>query len=158
MNVRRVAGEEDPVHAVGRRLTRHVGEPGDPRSVVDPEIGAVHGDERLAQIAQGGLAARPELLLGHDDPYRPPVLQPVEGVDARGVVADAPRRFLGHLDLGDQVAPGGIPPRELDPGARRMTLRPPSHPTRYCARSDWPSDSSTSTPVSSWAKPVTSHP
>ncbi len=28
--------------------------------------------ERLAQIAQGGLAAGPELLLGHHDPHRPP--------------------------------------------------------------------------------------
>jgi len=35
------------------------------------------------------------------------------------------------------------------PAAFRMRLRPPSHPTRYFARNDWPSDSSTSTPVSS---------
>ena len=42
------------------------------------------------------------------------------------------------------------------PAALRTRLRPPSHPTRYCARSDWPSDSATSTPVSSCAKPVTS--
>jgi hypothetical protein len=31
---------------------------------VDPEVGAVDGDERLAEITQGGLAARPELPLG----------------------------------------------------------------------------------------------
>ena len=71
MHVRRVAGEQDSSRAVGRGLTRHVGEPGDPRGTVDPEVGAVHGDERLAQIAQGGLAAGPELLLGHHDPHRP---------------------------------------------------------------------------------------
>ncbi len=39
-----------------------------------------------------------------------------EGVDAGGVVADALRRLLGQLDLGDQVAPGRIPPGELDAG------------------------------------------
>ena len=82
---------------------------------MDPEVSAVHGHERLAQIAQGGLAARPQLLLGHDDPDRPPILQPVKAMDARSVVANAPRRFLGQLDLGDQVAPGRIPPGEVDP-------------------------------------------
>ena len=44
------------------------------------------------------------------------------------------------------------------PAALRIRLRPPSHPTRYRARSGWPPDSSTSTPVSSCAKPVTSLP
>jgi hypothetical protein len=37
-------------------------------------------------------------------------------VDSGGVVTDALRRLLGHLDLGDQVAPRRIPPRELDAG------------------------------------------
>ena len=46
----------------------------------------------------------------------PPVLHPVEAVDAYGVVANALRRFLGHLDLGDQVALGRVPSRELDAG------------------------------------------
>ena len=116
VHVRRVAGEQDSSGAVGRCLTRHVGEPGDPRGVVDPEVGAVHGDERLAQIAQGRLAARPDLPLGRDDPYRLPVLQPAEAVDAGGVVTNALRRFLGRLDLGDQVAPRRIPAGELDAG------------------------------------------
>ena len=71
---------------------------------MDPEVGAVDRDQRLAQIAQGGLAAGPELLLGHHDPHRPAVLHPVEAVDARGVVTDALRRLLGRLDLGDHVA------------------------------------------------------
>ncbi|MFL5889084.1 MAG: FAD-dependent monooxygenase, partial [Solirubrobacteraceae bacterium] len=35
---------------------------GDPGRIVDPEVGAVHGDERVAQITQGGLAAVPEPL------------------------------------------------------------------------------------------------
>ena len=50
----------------------------------------------------------------------------------------------------------GSQPGNSMPAALRTRLRPPSHPTRYCARSDRPSDSSTSTPVSSCAKPVTS--
>ena len=83
VHVRRVAGQEDSSHPVGRGLPRHVGEPGDPRRIVDPEVGAVHGDQRLAQIAQGGLAARPDLLLGHDDPERPPVLHPAAGRGCR---------------------------------------------------------------------------
>ena len=116
VHVRRVAGQQDASDAVGRGLPGHVGEPGDPRGVVDPEVGAVHGDERFAQIAQGGLAARPELLLGRDDPDRLPILHPVEAVDAGGVVTDARRRLLGQLDLGDQVAPRRIPARELDAG------------------------------------------
>ena len=45
------------------------------------------------------------------------------------------------------------------PAALRMTLRPPSHPTRYCARSDWSPDSSTSTTVAPpkiwvWARSI----
>ena len=38
-------------------------------------------------------------------------------------------------------------PANVDAGRLRMTLRPPSHPTRYPARSDPPSASSTSTPL-----------
>jgi hypothetical protein len=94
---------------------------------VDPVIGAVHGDERLAEIAQGGFAGGSGVLFGHHDPHRAPVhvnhlavadlvLQPTEGMDAEGVVADAPFRLLGHLDLGDQAARCRIPPGELDAG------------------------------------------
>ena len=72
-----------------------------------------------AQIAHRGFTARPELLFGHDHPDRPPILHPVEAMDTNSVVADAPRRFLGHLDLGDQVALRRIPTRKLD--ARRST-------------------------------------
>src|SRR5438093_8494298 len=37
-------------------------------------------------------------------------------MDAEGVVADAPFRLLGYLDLGDQAARCRIPPGELDAG------------------------------------------
>ncbi len=44
------------------------------------------------------------------------------------------------------------------PAALRTRLRPPSQPTRYASRSTPPSASATSTPSSSWTKPVTSQP
>ena len=117
VHVRRVAGEQDASRAVGRGLPRHVGEPGDPRGAVDPEVGAVHRDQRLAQVAQGGLAARPELPLGHDDPDRPPVLHRCRRAWMPMASWRTPaRRLLGHLDLGDQVAPRRIPAGELDAG------------------------------------------
>src|ERR1700677_1153673 len=37
-------------------------------------------------------------------------------MDTQSVVADAPFRFLGHLDLGDQAARGRLPSREVDAG------------------------------------------
>jgi hypothetical protein len=94
---------------------------------VDPVIGPVDGDERLAEIAQGGFGRGSDVLFGHHDPHRAPVhvdhlaaadlvLQPTEGMDAEGVAADAPFRLLGHLGLGDQAARRRIPPGELDAG------------------------------------------
>ena len=56
MHVRGVAGQQDASVAVGRGLPGHIGEPGDPGGTVDPVIGPVDGDERLAEIAQGGFA------------------------------------------------------------------------------------------------------
>ena len=127
VHVRRVAGEEDSSVAVGRSLTRHVGEPGDPDGSVDPEVGAVHRDQRLAEIAQGRLGRGCDVLFGDHDPYgsfvavdhfavADLVLEPAEGVDASLIAADAQFGLLGHLDLGDQVAPGRIPSREVDAG------------------------------------------
>ena len=58
-----------------------------------------------------------EVPLGHDDPDRPAVPQPVEAMDAEGVMADAPFRLLGHLDLCDQPARCRIPSREIDAGS-----------------------------------------
>ena len=50
--------------------------------LVDPVIGPVHGDERLAEIAQGGFAGPVEALFGHEDPHRPAILQSAPGMDA----------------------------------------------------------------------------
>jgi hypothetical protein len=49
-------------------------------------------------------------------------------------------------------------PANSMPAALRTTLRPPSQPTRYCARIWLPAENSTTTPVSSWVNPVTSRP
>src|SRR3954447_26404547 len=81
-------------------------------------IGPVDGDERLAEIAQGGFVcgAGVLVLLGHHDPYLLPVLQPAQGMNALIIAAGAPFWLLGQLDLGDQVADRWIPPRKLDAG------------------------------------------
>ena len=87
MHVRGVAGQQHPSLAVGSCLPSHIGEPRDPGGTVDPVIGPVDGDERLAEIAQGGLAGPAEALFGHHDPHRPPILQPAQAMDAEGVAA-----------------------------------------------------------------------
>ena len=56
MHVRGVAGEQHAPVAICRCLARYVGEARNPGRTVDPVIGAVHGDERLADIAQSGFA------------------------------------------------------------------------------------------------------
>ena len=62
VHVRGVAGQQHAPVAVGRGLPGHVGEPRDPGGAVDPEVGPVDGDERLAEIAQGGLAVVADVL------------------------------------------------------------------------------------------------
>ncbi len=113
VHVRRVAREQHPSGAVGRRLARRVGEARDPGGIVHPEVGAERRDERPAEIVQGGLAG-PDLRLGGHDAHRPTVLEPVEPVHTDGIVVRALRRFPGDLDLGDQVAPRRVPAREPD--------------------------------------------
>src|SRR5215212_11504110 len=91
-----VAGQQHPPVAVSRGLPSHIGEPRDPGGTVDPVVGTPYGDQRLAEIAQGGFGRGSDVLFGNHDPYRPPihvdhlavadlVLQPTEGVDAEGV-------------------------------------------------------------------------
>jgi hypothetical protein len=95
---------------------------------VDPVIGPAYGDERLAEIAQGGFARGSDALFSHHDPYRALisiddlavadlVLHPPECMDAKGSAVDAQFRLLGHLDLGDQAADRRVPPGELDAGS-----------------------------------------
>jgi hypothetical protein len=82
---------------------------------VDPEVGPVDGDERLAELVQGRLVALLHLRLDQHHPHAA-VLESTERVDAPLAVADAPRGLAGHLDLGDQVAGRRIPAHEVDAG------------------------------------------
>src|SRR5688572_16030577 len=126
MYVRRVAGQQNPSVTVGRGLPGHVGEPRDPGGTVDSVIGAIYGDEALADIAQGGFAGS-DVRLGQHDPHFPTlrvdhlaaldlVLDLADGMHARGCATNARFRLLGHLDLGEQGAGCRIPARELDAG------------------------------------------
>ena len=63
-----------------------------------------------------GLAAGPELLLGDDHAHRLSRPPAAAGRGRRSHRGGCPGRFLGHLDLGDQVALGRVPAWELDPG------------------------------------------
>jgi hypothetical protein len=117
MHVCGIAGQQHPFLAVGRGLPGHVGEPGDRGGTMDSVIASVYGDERLAEIAQGGFGRVSDVLFGHQDADPPPILRFAEGMDAEGVAADAPfRRLPRHLDLGDQVAGCRIPSGEFDGG------------------------------------------
>ena len=159
MHVCGVAGQQHPSLAVGRGLPGHIGEPGDRGGTMDPVIGPVYGDERLAEIAQGGLGRGSDVLFGHHDPHQPRHLS----ILLREWMPMASRRMphSGSSAISTsaiRLLVVGSDPGNSMPAALRIRLRPPSHPTRYSARSDWPSHSSTSTPVSSCAKPVTSRP
>jgi hypothetical protein len=116
MNVRGVSGQQHPSLAVGRRLPSHIGESGDPSRTVDPVIGAVYGDERFAEIAQGGFVSSAEVLFRYQNPDRALISQPAQRMDADGVVANAPFRLLGDLDFSDQVAGCRIPAGEVNSG------------------------------------------
>src|SRR6185503_5632998 len=57
MNMRSIARQEDPPLPINFRLPRHVGEAGNPTGTVYPVIGAIDGDQSLAEIAQSRLAS-----------------------------------------------------------------------------------------------------
>ncbi len=79
MHVCGVARKQHTSLAVARRLPGHVGETGDPRRAVHPEVRPVDDDESLAEIVQGGFTGVFVVLFGQYDPYRPSILHPVEG-------------------------------------------------------------------------------
>lgn len=91
--MRGVAGDQHAPLAVGFGLPGGVGEPGDPGGTVDPVIGSVDGDERRAEVAEGGFGGLSNVLFGHEDANRPVirvdylavadlVLHPAEGMGA----------------------------------------------------------------------------
>ena len=116
MHVGGVAGQQDPSVAVGRSLARHVGEAGDPGGTMDPVIGPVDGDERLADIAQRGFAVEPQRLLGQHDSGRRAILHLADPVAAARILVKPPFRLLGRLGFGDQPARRRIPSGERDAG------------------------------------------
>ena len=75
-----------------------------------------------------------------------------------GVAADAPLRLSGHLDLGDEVAGRRVRAGERDAGRLADHAAPAIAPDEVRRPKRRPSDSWTSTPASSWSKPVTSRP
>src|SRR4029077_9439251 len=126
MHVGGVAGQQNPSVAVGRSLPGDIGEPGDPRGTVDSVICPAYSDQRFAEIAQCGFGRGPDVLFGHHDPYGSAilvnhltpsnlVLQPAEGMDAKGVAMDAELRFLGHLDLAIRLLVVGSHPGNAMP-------------------------------------------
>src|SRR5260370_31508442 len=125
MHVCRIAGQQDSSSAVARSLPSRVGEPRDPGGTVDSVVAPIHGDESLAQIAQRRLARLSNLRFGEHDTDGPAllvdhlavfdvVLHLAYCMRAGATLADAQRRFLGHLDFGAERAPRPIPARELD--------------------------------------------
>ena len=72
MHVCGVAGQQHLSLAVGRGLPSYIGEPGDPGGTMDPVICPAYGDERLAEIAQGGFGRGSDVPFSHHDPHRPP--------------------------------------------------------------------------------------
>src|SRR5690348_2919089 len=116
MHVCGVTSQQDPSLAVSRGLPCHIGEPRDPSGTVDPEVRPVYIDQRLADIAQGRFAPGSHLPFGqhHTDPVS--TLQSPDRMGANGVVAKAPSRLLGCLDLSNQPALRWIPSGVLDPG------------------------------------------
>ncbi len=77
------------------------------------EVGAVHGGESLAEIAQGGLATAFARRFRHDDQHVS-ALGLAESVEAERVVTQAEYRLLAHLDLRHEVAQRRIGADEVD--------------------------------------------
>ena len=120
---------------------------GDPGGTVDPVVGPVDGDERLAEIAQGGFGRGSDVRFGHHDPHRSPVL--VDHLAVADLVLHLPRAWMPRASRrmpnsgssaistsAIRLLVVGSHPGNSMPAAFRTTLRPPSHPTRYSARSD----------------------
>ena len=78
------------------------------------EVRPVGGDERPAEVLQGGFVGVVEPRLSNDDPVGPSTLFPVDGTDAAPLGAHADLRLLVHFDLGDHPTSRGIQAGEVD--------------------------------------------
>ena len=103
--------------AVGGRLPRHVGEPGDP-------VGACAARSPSRRRRRAPRGDRPgwgrrcvrRCSFGEHDPESVPARPPGRRADAAALAAQADLRLLVHLDLGDHPAGRGIQPGEVDAG------------------------------------------
>ena len=101
-----------------------------------PKSRPVGAAERLAELVQGRLvrvwSTRP---LGQHDAVRPTAALAVDGPDATAFAADAELGLPSSSTSAIiQLVEGSSPTKSM-PAALRTTLRPPSQPTRYPARS-----------------------
>ena len=158
VHVRGVAREQHAALAVGRRLPGHVGEPGDPGRAVHAVVRPVDGDERVAEVA-AGWARRPARRAARSArpvrPARPSALP-------RRAMPPPSRRKPNSGS--SAISTSAMSQLRRRVPARGTRCRPPCG--SGCGRrrtrrgtapaATVPSDSSTSTPVSSCAKPVTS--
>lgn len=81
---------------------------------LETKICTVESVQRSSQLALGRLAVI-HLLFSQHDAHEISILDLAQGISPLRIATEAPRRLFGHLDLGDQVADRGIPPREFDP-------------------------------------------
>src|SRR5207244_11035047 len=107
-------GEQQSPRAVRRRLPGRVGEPREPRDVVNAEVGAVEGDEQRAELVEARLVALTDLGLSQHDAYALSVLELADGIDASFVSPQAARGLLGRRGFRDQVTDRRIPPGKID--------------------------------------------
>ncbi len=159
MHVRGIAGEQDATLAVGRSLPRHIRKAGNPGGTVDSEVSPIDGDECLAHLAQRRLLGGSNLPLGQYHARRPWILHFADAMGRRPRPRASPTRAPRPIQPRRSASSLSHPTREsrcpltCEPGCGHRRS-----PRRYSARKRWPSDSSTSTPLSSCAKPVTSRP
>ena len=107
-----IARQKDASLAIRHRLPGVVRKTGGPAQAVHAVVGAVGGDECLADVPQGGLAGVLDLGFGQDDH------NPISALGRADPAAwtKAELRLLDHLDLGHEPARRRIPPGELDTG------------------------------------------
>jgi hypothetical protein len=83
---------------------------------VGPEVGAVGGGERDAEVLEGEVGGVVDVLLLQHDAVGAAALLRVDGTDAATLASDADHWFLGHRYLGDHEADRRVVASEGDAG------------------------------------------
>jgi hypothetical protein len=126
MHVCCIARQKDAPLAIRRRLPGVVRKTGSPAQAVYAVVGPVGGDECLADVLQGGLAGVLDLAFGQDDP------NPISALGRADPTAGRrPNSGFSTISTSamSQLVDGSHPANSIS-AAFRITLRPPSHPTR----------------------------